>query len=146
MKKGLLRVILVVSDPVRMSSAAYRRLRRSLRIGLTQSLAVRCAPHVFFICPLVRASSHRSQTKKPARLSSGRLCDPVRISSIACRRLRRSLRIGLTQKPSALLRRAWFFATVRLDEPARHASLMQKTLGIMPRVFVTPSGFKPETY
>jgi hypothetical protein len=28
-------------------------------------------------CPLLKASFHRYQTKKPARLSSGRLCEPL---------------------------------------------------------------------
>ena len=61
-------------------------------------------------------------------------------SGLASLPLRRFPRIGLTQEPSALPCRAWFFPTVRLDEPARHASLMQKKPRHLPRILVTPSG------
>jgi hypothetical protein len=69
--------------------------------------------------------------KKAGQTSSGRLCDPVRIISGACRTpplILFALALPETLRPD--YRRAWVFTSIRFVERVRPASGMQKPPGI----------------
>jgi len=63
MKKGLLRVILLVSDPVRISSALTSASADPLALALPKASRSAFASRGFFAAPRLRASSHAAQQK-----------------------------------------------------------------------------------